>query len=1107
MRNVLTILLLATAAPAQIYVAPHGDDSNPGTESRPIRTLNHARDLVRARNRALAADLTVRLAPGNYRLTQPLELDARDSGSNGHNVIYTSAAEGQYPVVSGAVAVTGWKLIDKARNLWSAPAPEALGNTRQIYVDGVRAHRARGRLPVEVMQTEAGYTASSAAMAKWRNPGDIEFVYTGGNSIWNERSQGLGPWTEPRCPVAAIQGANIVMAQPCWANSTKRIMLPSGERTANLVGGASVGKQPAYVENAYELLGTAGEWYFDRPARVLYYVPRPGEDLAKADVEAPEIESLIAAAGTAGAPIHNVVFSGLQFSYATWLRPSTPEGFSEIQANYTLTGPHAWATQGLCKLVPNGECPYGAWTKTPGNVRLQYSHDVQFRNDVFTHLGAAGLDLGDGAQNDSVEGCAFTDISGNGVELGAVDKPLATGADITRDNRIRNNHIWNIGAEYRGGIGIVVGYAQRSAVEHNQIDHTPYAAISMGWGGWPDKIRQAGQANYSENNRVANNRIFDFMLVLADGGGIYTQGLTGPDLARGEKVTGNAVYEQFGSGHGIYTDNGSCNITVAGNIMFHLNFDNWGSRHRNYYNGADGSANDPLEILDNYWQQGGADASAQNVTLRGNRIINSLDQAPRAVLGAAGLEPAFQGLLGRHFGPAAPPEPPSRVAAVAGNGYALVTWSPPVFEAESAVESYSVTAWTRATAAARTAVAPVAVAPSCRDPERGVAEYRGAECRGSERGVAEYRSAECRGSKRGVAEYAGRRVWVCRAWGRRVRGAECRGGERGVAGLRYAECPECGDAECLGAGRGVGCGDRRDFGRRISERGLRQTGRAEERHGVYLHGDGAEPQWAQRGVDAVARGDSRREAIAVACAAGECAGCGGGQRPGEHPLSGSGGGGQEGCGRADCGLHHHGESRRTEAHLHGSKRPGAGRYGAHHFHGDGGVQAGRDVHVFGGGGESRGRGDAGGYRSGEDSGAMIERMRSPAPDLQWSRAAWSMAHSVGRAVAPVETGSRPSSTALTKSSMQGKCRLAGAGICSTPPGYTSAGPLSGVRSSSPSVPRMRNSSRGTRECQRTSTTLRTPPWWSIITVALSSTWMGWTSVERWPHTRRGSPKK
>jgi hypothetical protein len=711
MRHLLPVFILAAAAQAQIYVAPDGDDAGPGTESQPARTLTRARDLARARNQALATDLTVRLAPGIYRLTQPLLLDERDSGSNGHNVVYTAAVDGQYPVLSGAVRVTGWKLVDRGRNLWSAAAPDGLGNTRQIYVDGVRAHRARGRLPVEVTQTATGYTASSPAMAAWRNPSDIEFVYTGGNSIWSERSEGLGAWTEPRCPVAAIQDTAIAMAQPCWANSTGRILLPSGERAANLVGGASVGKQPAYIENAYELLGTPGEWYFDRPARVLYYVPRAGEDLTQADVEAPAIETLIEAAGTAEAPIHNVVFSGLQFSYATWLRPSTPEGFSEIQANYTLTGPHAWATEGLCKLVPDGECPYGSWTATPGNVRLRYSRDVQFRNDIFTHLGAAGLDLGDGAQNDSVEGCAFTDISGSGVELGAVDKPLAIGGDVTRDNRIRNNHIWNIGAEYRGGIGIVVGYAQRTAIEHNQIDHTPYTAISMGWGGWPDKIGRAGQANYSENNRVANNRIFDFMLVLADGGGIYTQGLTGPDLKRGEKVTGNVISEQFGSGHGVYTDNGSCNITVAGNVMFHLNFDNWGSRHRDYYNGADGSANDPLDILNNYWQQGDADASAKNVTLRGNRIIGSLDQAPRAVLNAAGLEPEFKSLLDRHFAPATPPEPPSRVAAVAGNGYALVTWSPPVFVGESPVESYTVTAWTHAPGGPSGPVAASAGAP------------------------------------------------------------------------------------------------------------------------------------------------------------------------------------------------------------------------------------------------------------------------------------------------------------------------------------------------------------------------------------------------------------
>ncbi|HXS98360.1 MAG TPA: right-handed parallel beta-helix repeat-containing protein [Candidatus Limnocylindrales bacterium] len=685
----------ASLSYGQIYVSPSGDDAATGTQAHPIRTLEHARDLIRSRIPQMTADLTVHLASGTYRLGRPLVLDARDSGSAGHNVVWAGDSGA---IVSGGVRLTGWKLMDRARNVWTAASPADLDNTRQMWVDGVRAHRASGRLPVSVTMTATGYTASSDLMSYWKNVSGIEFVYTGGNNIWSEHEEGLGGWTEPRCPVALIQGTAITMAQPCWDNSTKRIMLPSGARTANLVGPASVGKQPAYIENAFELLGRPGEFYFDLAAHTFYYVPRPGEDLTKADLEAARLETLVSLQGGANAPVHNIQFTGIQFSYGTYLQPSGPEGFSEIQANYTLTGQDAWAKQGLCTLVPGGECPYGAWTKMPANVTVRYGHNVQFRNDAFIHLGAAGLDLGDGAQGNSAEGCVFTDVSGNGVELGAVDKPEATGNEITRDNRIRNNHFWNIGAEYHDGIAIVVGYAQNSRIEHNQIDHTPYAAISMGWGGWPDKIQKAGVSNYSHDNLVANNRISNFMLVLADGGGIYTQGLTGPDLAHGEKVTGNIVTDQFGSGHGIYTDNGSCNITVEGNIMFHTNFDNWGSRHKDYYDGQDGSKNDPLLIRGNWWQQDANDVSRDNVTVAGNHLMLTMADAPAALVDAAGLEKQYRPLLARKFGPPVPPEPPSRVAAFAGNGWALVTFSPPVFEGGAPVDAYTVTASSGATA-------------------------------------------------------------------------------------------------------------------------------------------------------------------------------------------------------------------------------------------------------------------------------------------------------------------------------------------------------------------------------------------------------------------------
>ncbi len=697
----LTLLVLSSvaasaAASSQIYVSPTGNDANPGTQARPVRTLEHARDLARVLKRKQSGrDVRIWLAGGTYRLSQPLVLTAEDSGAGGSHVVY-AALPGQWPILSGGVQVKGWKRIDASRNLWSAPAPEQVKSARQMYIDGVRASRTRGRLPVRLTATETGYTASGDAMAQWRNPADLEFVYMGGNGVWSEPSVGLGSWTEPRCPVASISGAAITMQQPCWDNSTRRAMLPSGARTANLVGPKSVGKQPTYVENAYELLGTPGQFYLDRKSRTIYYVPRAGEDLSRADVELPWLEKLVDGRGTAAAPVHDIVFSGIQFSYAAWLGASGPDGFSEIQAGYQVTGPEGYAKQGLCSLVPGGMCPYGAWTKEPGNVALSYAHDVRFARDAFVHLGGAGLDLGDGAQHCVVEGSVFTDVSGNGLQLGGVDAPLAPYAEQTSDNRIDNNLFENIGAEFRGGIGIVVGYAQRTSIDHNQLDHTPYATISIGWGGWPDKIQQAGQANYSNHNVIADNLIHNFMQVLSDGGGIYTQGRTGKTLEDGERVAGNVIYSQYGSGHGIYTDNGSSMITVDGNAMFHTNHDNWGSRHHDYYDGLNGKDFDPLLIENNYWQQGDPDSSKGSVTERGNRLIHSLKEVPAGVIEEAGLRPKFRDIAKLRFSKAAAPEPPSRVAASAGNGFALVTWCPSVFEGSSPVTSYTVTASTGA---------------------------------------------------------------------------------------------------------------------------------------------------------------------------------------------------------------------------------------------------------------------------------------------------------------------------------------------------------------------------------------------------------------------------
>ncbi|TAM16379.1 MAG: fibronectin type III domain-containing protein [Rhodanobacter sp.] len=673
----------ASAASTQIHVSPNGNDHDVGTAAHPVRTLQHALALSRAHD-----DHAILLQGGTYRLTAPLHLTAADSGTS------FSALNGEKVVLSGGVRIRGWHETNAGKHIWAAHVPDSITNSRQLYINGLRAHMTRGRVPVSLTKTATGYTASSDVMASWKNPSDIEFVYTGGNNIWSEHEVGLGAWTEPRCPVQSIVGNTITMAQPCWDNSTRRVMRSNIKRTFNLVGAKSVGKQPEYVANAFELLGTPGHFYFDRSAHTLYYVPRPGENLATADVEMPVLQSLVDGGGSASAPIRDITFSGLQFSYATWLGPSSRGGYSTIQAGYQVTGADGYARQGLCQMVPNGTCPYGAWTPEPANVTLAHAQHVIFRNDDFIHLGAAGLALGDGAQNNLVEGCIFTDISGNGLELGGVDKPLAPIAQFTSGNKVVNNLFRNVAVEYRDGIPIVIGYARHTLVSHNQIDHVPYSAISIGWGGWPDKVKQSPQLNHSANNVVSDNLIHNIMLILADGAGIYTNGLTGPDLANGQKTTGNVIYDQVGSGLAIYEDNGSSMITMDGNVMLDANFQDLGAPHHDYYNGQHGENFNPLAILNNYWQQGDEDSTGRNVTVRGNHLINSLREVPAPILANAGMQEPFKSELEKRFDELVPrhaPQSPSRVAVAPGNGFALVTFCPPVDTGNSPVRLYTVT--------------------------------------------------------------------------------------------------------------------------------------------------------------------------------------------------------------------------------------------------------------------------------------------------------------------------------------------------------------------------------------------------------------------------------
>ena len=668
-RAIATPWLQHSGSAVSFYVSPSGSDKNPGTMQRPFLTPRRAQSAVRGLDAKMKADIHVYLESGTYRLSQPLKFSRVDSGSNGYNVVWT-AAPGATPVISGAVRISHWHLKSASKNIWAASLPHSL-QTRQLYVDGVRATPAEGPPPVVLTKTATGYTASSDALDSWTDPRGLNFVYL----------VGMGRMTESSCPVAAISGATITMAQPCWDNSNERLF--------DAVGNSSLRPPtPSYIENAYQQLDDPGQFVVDLSSHTAYYIPRPGQDMETADVEAPGLQALVSAASSPSAPVHNIEFSGIQFAFATWMQPSSPNGFSEVQANFTIVGRHGYETEGLCHLAPHGACPYGAWTKEPAAIQFTDDRHIIFTNDQFVHLGGAGVALDNGSQSDSITGSVFTDISGNGVEVGNVNLPEAPPDEQTKGVIVDNNHVYAIGVEFNGAVAIFVGYAADCSLSHNQIDDVPYAAISIGWGGWPDKVNQPPVPNFSHGNLVSDNLIFDYMQDLNDGGAVYTQGVTGTSLQTGEHVLGNVAYDQVDWSEALKWDDGATYVTDSDNVTYNDTYD-WGNYHLD--TSGDGQQWDTDDFSDNYFQQGYPLTNVNGVVAANNYIITGPQQAPATILQSAGVQPQFQDVLAWKPAGALVPYAPEEVAPLyLVSGTAYVTWHPSPNLVGEPVQSYTV---------------------------------------------------------------------------------------------------------------------------------------------------------------------------------------------------------------------------------------------------------------------------------------------------------------------------------------------------------------------------------------------------------------------------------
>ncbi len=651
----LTRFLLALVAAAclwgpaeakDFYVSPQGRADAACASASPC-TIEAAQQRARRAARNQREDIRILFLDGTYARTRPIELveSARvsDSGRNGHKIIW-QAAPGARPVISGGVAVTGWRLHDPARNIWAAPAPSAAAY-RTLYVNGARAERARSRDRLEGLKiTKTGYRfAEQGDISGFRNLTDIELV-----RMWQ--------WQISRCPVESATREEIRVARGCFENSQR----------------VDVG---IYIENAYELLARPGQWVLDRTGAVagggptVFYIPRAGEKPETLSAVLGSTERLLTLRGDGErALLRNVTIKGLAFEHAGWFLDQSLAakvgGYASLQAGLFLLTRHDLDNTSIVAPDP-GIGFYNPENFTwldyvPAAVSVEFARAVALEGNRFAHLGATGLALIRGVQGARVEGNLFTDISGSGVQVGGVavedhhpcgDVAACASPRITRDVRVANNVIDGAAAEFFDTLGVFVGHVRETVVEHNVLRNLSYSAISVGYGwGWIDAGGHSGFKHPTINaaNHIRYNDISRHQTRMADGGAVYTLG-----AQPGSTIIGNYVHDvrRVYVG-GIYLDEGTSGYTVTGNVVADATFfgqTNCGALSNNYDNRFSGNYSHNGAFY-NTCQPGknGFGAKTGLNTIE-NPILYFPGKPPaavQAIIDKAGLEPAYRGLLG-----------------------------------------------------------------------------------------------------------------------------------------------------------------------------------------------------------------------------------------------------------------------------------------------------------------------------------------------------------------------------------------------------------------------------------------------------------------------------
>ena len=540
-----------------LYVATDGNDdwsgrlAAPNAEKTdgPFASLTRAQQAVRRlKEGELKRPVRVVVREGKYELAEGLVFTPLDGGTKACPVRY-EAEQGAEVTLHGARRVTDWQPFGDGIYRANLKAQGLAGvSFHQLFYRGVRQPLARHPNLDPQHPRTGGHVYVEDRGPEPRQ----QFVYAEGDipfDRWDDISQAEVVSTYCR-------GWNFALTPIREVDTERRVI------TVRQVRRTFERNNRYFIQNVLGALDAPGEWYLDRKASVLYFLPPDGEP-AEGEARVPVVDHLITVKGSTPYPhgYLNVKHRGSREEYE--LPDDQPPDEPVEHLHFKGFRLEAARQDGI-RMIGARQCSVvGCVVEDVGGVGINLggvapayeevgNPRVAPAEGVFGGVGGAGQDV---LFNDPCREC---EVVGNDVSSSGSDGIFLYGTG----NAAENNHVYNTGL-FDKDCACVNLFGEKNRASHNTLHDVPRNAVFL----------------KGSDNLVELNSIYNTMLETCDGGAIRMcqRNLT----LRGNIIRHNTIVDTVGYGYpggsniyqapyyswGVYLDDFTCGTTVYGNII------------------------------------------------------------------------------------------------------------------------------------------------------------------------------------------------------------------------------------------------------------------------------------------------------------------------------------------------------------------------------------------------------------------------------------------------------------------------------------------------------------------------------------------------------------